>query len=326
MSNLSLRFRAAIAPTDIHTVTWQDGTAQAKAPGKVNLYFAVGEPEANGYHPVASLYAATNLLETVTLTAGSRPGIRQKMTVVKGSPVAQQVAAGTFDPAEVPLDDSNLAYRGAAAVMAAQGLKPEDLALELQIQKAVPVAGGMGGGSADAAAAMKATNRYLYASGLASRELTLTELMTLGAPLGADVPFALLGGIAVGEGIGDRLTSLSLPEDFQPIPLTLIPGEEGLSTPAVFKELDAGRSEGRYPAPNSLEVPERLVKLLTGDPISNQERLAEVAALIRNDLADPAVTLQPGLAGTLAGFEEDPHMVGSFVSGSGPTVVYISLM
>ncbi|MDO4898307.1 MAG: 4-diphosphocytidyl-2C-methyl-D-erythritol kinase [Rothia sp. (in: high G+C Gram-positive bacteria)] len=294
-------------------------TVSATAPGKVNLYFAVGPVKPDGYHDVASLYAAVDIFETVTISETDTPGIAQSMSVVAGSLVDQLMQAGHFDPASVPLNESNLAYRGALAVLTEAGLTAQDVSLQLHIDKAVPVAGGMGGGSADAAAAMKATNAYLVESGRLAQHVPQERLLELAAPLGADVPFALLGGLAVGEGIGDKLTPISLPSGIEPLRLVLSASPIGLSTPAVFKELDAGRQRGTYPEAGELKVPEALIGALTS---TGSHRAQTVARLLRNDLAAPAAALHPDVqqrldtglgAGELAGF----------VSGSGPTVGFI---
>ena len=133
------------------------GPVQAVAPGKVNLCFLVGPLREDGYHSVASLYAAVDQLETVQLELDpQRPAgsVGCELRVVAGSLVAQQEAAGAFDPTLVPLDECNLAVRAAQAVLAEAPDLPSGLML--RIAKAVPVAGGMGGGSADAAAALSA--------------------------------------------------------------------------------------------------------------------------------------------------------------------------
>lgn len=295
-------------------------SVSATAPGKVNLYFAVGPLRQDGYHEVASLYAATDLLERVTIFSVDEPGIAQSMSVVEGSPVAEQVAAGAFDPAVVPLDESNLAYRGAAVVLAEWGLGPADVAVGLHIEKAVPVAGGMGGGSADAAAAMKAMDGYLVQAGLVAGSLGLERMVELAAFLGADVPFALVGGLAVGAGVGDQLTPIEVPEGGEPLGFGFVPAGAGLSTPAVFAELDAGRAVGRYPAADAvLQVPQELVDLLVSvEPL--QKRLPLIVGFLRNDLAAPALGLLPELAETLRKVEAWPGVAASFISGSGPTV------
>ncbi|MFW0110853.1 4-diphosphocytidyl-2C-methyl-D-erythritol kinase [Rothia sp. CCM 9416] len=298
-------------------------SCSATAPGKVNLYFAVGPLRADGYHEVASLYAAVDVLERVTVRSAKAPGITQSLSVTPGSPVAEQVAAGTFDPALVPLDASNLAYRGALAVLQEQGLRLQDISVEVHIEKAVPVAGGMGGGSADAAAAMKAMNAYLVQADLVQDSVPRERLLELAASLGADVPFALLGGLAVGLGLGEKLTPLEVPEGTEQLCFGFCPASAGLSTPAVFRELDAGREAGRYPAPDPvLEVPATLIDALTSQaPLA--ERLPIISSLLRNDLAAPASSLLPELQSTLEGLAHQPGVAASFVSGSGPTVVSI---
>ena len=118
---------------------------QAKAPGKVNLYLAVGKPREDGYHPLATLFSSVNIYETVTARDGQKPGITLSLNIVPDSLVDQQHRAGEFDPAEVPLNEKNLAYRAAVAMAQAHGLTVNDLNLHLHIDKAVPVAGGMAG-------------------------------------------------------------------------------------------------------------------------------------------------------------------------------------
>lgn len=290
------------------------------APGKINLFFAVGDVQENGYHPVASLYSSVSLIEKVTVSVGSSQGISQSVSIAEGSPLAEMEASGAFDIASVPLDEKNLAYRGALAVIDAQGLSVEDVSLHLHIEKAVPVAGGMGGGSADAAAAMAAVNEYLVRTGIVATELSAERLLELAAPLGADVPFALQGGISVGLGVGDQLKPVELPEATQPLHLVMVPASFGLSTPHVFAELDRGRAVGDYLSTDGLEVPEALIEALQAQsaPVA---RVYEIARYIENDLAAPACALAPALKKTLAIQHEG--IISSFVSGSGPTIAFL---
>ena len=298
---------------------------QAKAPGKVNLYLAVGNLREDGYHPLATLFSSVNIYETVTARDAQEQGITLSLNIVPDSLVDQQHRAGEFDPAEVPLNEKNLAYRAAAAMAQAHGLTVNDLNLHLHIAKAVPVAGGMAGGSADAAAALLAVDQYLYEKRLTERTLGLEELLALAAPLGADVPFVVraafpLGGLAVGEGTGTELRIVELPEDMIPLDIVLVAASEGLSTPQVFSELDEGRTAERYAEAGELQVPSGLLHALTQTetPIA---RIHEIGRQLRNDLQGPAVTLAPGLETILT--MDNESIVEAFVSGSGPTVAIL---
>jgi 4-diphosphocytidyl-2-C-methyl-D-erythritol kinase len=281
----------------------------ATAPGKVNLYFAVGPARADGYHEVASLYAAVDLHETVTAELGPRgSGTSITTSLRPGSALAAMAERGRFRLDAVPSDGRNLAVRAAALLLRRHGL-PEDLGLRLEVVKEIPVAGGMAGGSADAAAALRAVGRLLARAGLAPR-LGEAELRELAAELGADVPFALLGGVAVGRGTGTELTPVPLAE---PLAVELLPAEYGLSTPEVFRELDRLRARGAAPAPESPEVPARLLRALAEPGLD----VARLAPLLRNDLQAAAVSLRPELAAALGPREGRATML----SGSGPTVL-----
>ena len=297
----------------------QQLSVSATAPGKINLYFAVGDVQANGYHPVASLYSAVSLQERVTVTATEASGISLSLEIVPGSALAAMEQAGEFDRAGVPLNHNNLAYRAAEAVLEAHSISSPAAGLHLHIEKEVPVAGGMAGGSADAAAALKAVNEFVVKAGWADTELTRAQLMTLGASLGADVPFCVLGGLAVGYGVGEELTPITVPEETRQLPLVMVLNDRGLSTPSVFAELDRARAAGDLPAGGELTVPAELVAELTRGGELDARRIAE---LMRNDLQAPALALAPELRQTLtAGNTED--VAAAFVSGSGPTVAWL---
>jgi len=267
-------------------------SAVATACGKINLFFQVGSLGASGYHEVASVYQAVDLRETVR--AGFAPNWR--VTVV-GDLTEAQLAA-------VPGDESNLVVRAARALADAAGLA-DPAPLHFEIAKRVPVAGGMGGGSADAAAAL------LAAAEAWQLDLTAEQLVALAAKLGADVPFALLGGAAVGTGSGETLRSIAAAA----LDWVLITDDEGLSTPAVYRELDAMRADSGLD-PSDLPTPAVPQALLTA--LANAD-LEAVAAGLSNDLQPAALQLRPELAQRIA-LAETHGALRAMVSGSGPTI------
>lgn len=335
------------------------------APGKVNLFLALGAARPDGYHPLNTVFAQIGLSETVTVTplqslattspqpasaasaqtarAGSVPAAAQPASTAPVSsassapaqsdsvPAAAQPAPlATAVPAQsdsasaaqtggprielaltrpdsnVPLDHTNLAYRAAQAVAqqaAQRGLATPDV--HILLDKAVPVAGGMAGGSADAAATLKACNEFWQVG------LSLEELAHLGAQLGADVPFGLYGGVALGTGRGDLIEPLKAAPG--PYYWTFALQDEGLSTAAVFKHFDA-----TVQAPPAADMPpeQLLAALEAGD-------VAEVSRHIRNDLQATAIDLRPEL-GQLIDLAKKAGALAAMVSGSGPTVAALS--
>lgn len=212
----------------------------------------------------------------------------------------------TRPDSNVPLDHTNLAYRAAQAVAqqaAQRGLATPDV--HILLDKAVPVAGGMAGGSADAAATLKACNEFWQVG------LSLEELAHLGAQLGADVPFGLYGGVALGTGRGDLIEPLKAAPG--PYYWTFALQDEGLSTAAVFKHFDA-----TVQAPPVADMPpeQLLAALEAGD-------VAEVSRHIRNDLQATAIDLRPEL-GQLIDLAKKAGALAAMVSGSGPTVAALS--
>lgn len=266
----------------------------ADAPGKVNLFFSVGPLGEDGFHDVASLYLAVNLRETVTAQIATEYSVK-----VTGSLEDLQLLA-------VPTDESNLVVKVAKQIKAEGGVA-DAIKVAMGIDKHVPVAGGMGGGSADAAAALVAVNELLGAN------LSQQRLHELAAELGSDVPFALAGGAAIGVGRGDQLTQI---ENVAPIHLVLILDNHGLSTPAVYRRLDelrAGRNEN---AAN----PEMNAELLRALQKSNAFDLAE---LMHNDLEEAALSLQPDLKIRITTALQHGAL-RAMVSGSGPTVLALA--
>ena len=326
-------------------VNASDRAVSVSAPGKVNLFLALGAARPDGYHPLNTVFAQIGLSETVTVTplqslATTAPQPASTATVSSASsapaqsdsvPAAAQPApSATAVPAQsdsasaaqtggprielaltrpdsnVPLDHTNLAYRAAQAVAqqaAQRGLATPDV--HILLDKAVPVAGGMAGGSADAAATLKACNEFWQVG------LSLEELAHLGAQLGADVPFGLYGGVALGTGRGDLIEPLKAAPG--PYYWTFALQDEGLSTAAVFKHFDA-----TVQAPPAADMPpeQLLAALEAGD-------VAEVSRHIRNDLQATAIDLRPEL-GQLIDLAEKAGALAAMVSGSGPTVAALS--
>ncbi|UPO77606.1 4-(cytidine 5'-diphospho)-2-C-methyl-D-erythritol kinase [Arthrobacter sp. Helios] len=270
---------------------------RVRAPGKINVSLRVGPLRPDGYHAVASVYLAVSLFEEVTATAAAEPGITVRVDA--GGPLSIPASG-------IPLGPENLVARAAAALAGHAGV--QDPAVDLVITKHVPVAGGMGGGSADAAAALLACNE-LWGTGLSA-----AELASLGSQLGADVPFALTGGAAVGLGTGDQLTPVAAEA---PLHWVLVAADTGLSTPAVYGRLDALRSEAGAVAeePQSAD-PAVLAALAPGNA-------AALASVIHNDLQPAALSLAPALDEVLQRGRDLGALAG-IVSGSGPTLAFLA--
>jgi 4-diphosphocytidyl-2-C-methyl-D-erythritol kinase len=266
------------------------GSVTVRVPGKVNLYLAVGDRRDDGYHELTTVFHAVSLLDEVT---------------VRNADMLSLELAG--EGAEsLPADERNLAWQ-AAEVMAEHVGRAPDVAIT--IEKSIPVAGGMAGGSADAAAVLVAVNS-LWELGVPRR-----DLHTLAARLGSDVPFALHGGTALGTGRGEELATVLARNTFHWV---LAFAEGGLSTPAVFAEADRLREAEDRTVPAQLEDPEPLLAALaSGDP-------ATLAPLLGNDLQPASLSLNPNLRRTLRAGVEAGALAG-IVSGSGPTCAFLCL-
>jgi 4-diphosphocytidyl-2-C-methyl-D-erythritol kinase len=258
-------------------------------PGKVNLYLEVGDRRDDGYHELTTVFHAVSLLDEVT---------------VSNADVLSLELAGE-GVESLPADGRNLAWK-AAEVMAEHVGRAPDVAIS--IEKSIPVAGGMAGGSADAAAVLVAMNT-LWELGVPRR-----DLHALAARLGSDVPFALHGGTALGTGRGEELATVLARNTFHWV---LAFADGGLSTPAVFGEIDRLReAAGDRDEPPRLEDPEPvLAALASGDP-------AELAPLLGNDLQAATLSLDPALRSTLRAGVGAGALAG-IVSGSGPTCAFL---
>lgn len=267
-------------------------TVHVRAPGKINVYLGVGERLDDGYHDVAIAYQAVSLYEDV------------RVAPARGFSVS---VTGSVELSRIPPDDSNVAIRAARLLAQHAGY---DGGVRISIEKHVPVAGGMGGGSADAAATL------LACDALWQTDLPRDQLVELARQLGADVPFAFTGGTAIGTGRGDELSPALAAGTFHWV---LALAGFGLSTPTVYAELDAHRerhaSEIAPADPRPSVDTDVLQALRAGDP-------RMLAAAMHNDLQPAAIHLQPSLADVLELGERNGALAG-IVSGSGPTVAFL---
>ncbi|MFF2555815.1 4-(cytidine 5'-diphospho)-2-C-methyl-D-erythritol kinase [Nocardia sp. NPDC058058] len=256
-----------------------------RAPSKVNLHLGVGDLREDGYHDLTTVFQALSLSDDLEIAPAAA------LTV--------QVTGEGAD--EVPTDRGNLVWQAAVRLAHLGGRAP---LVEFAIAKGIPVAGGMAGGSADAAAALLGLNE-LWELGL-----NRVELSDIAAELGSDVPFALHGQTALGRGRGEELLPVLCRNTFHWV-LALAKG--GLSTPAVFHELDRLRDIGDPPR---LGSPESLLQALaSGDP-------HQLAPLLGNDLQIAALSLKPELRRTLRAGVTAGALAG-IVSGSGPTCAFL---
>ena len=258
------------------------------APAKINLCLGVGPVRPDGFHALATVYQAIGLYDRVTVT--------------DADDVTVTVHADARIPVdEVPLDDTNIAVRAARLLAEHHGL---GRGATITIDKGIPVAGGMAGGSADAAATLLACD-HLWALGT-PRE----ELLEIAAGLGSDVPFALVGGTAIGSGRGEVVTPLMTRGEYWWV---VLESPVGLSTPAVYREFDALHDGGAVGTP---EIPDALMQALRGHDV------AALGASLTNDLQAPALRLRPELEKALdQGRIESAY--GAILSGSGPSCLFL---
>lgn len=261
------------------------------APAKVNLALRVGGPRPDGFHPLDTVFEALDVFDDVEVTAAD------ELTVDITSP-GDAVAI-----ADLPLDGSNLAMRAATALLDRRGLTgPGAPGARISITKRIPVAGGMAGGSADAAGALVALNK-LWDLGFGA-----DELERIAADLGSDVPFALKGSVAHGQGRGELLEAVQVALVHAWVFLTR---SDGLSTPAVFREFDRLNPQAGDPAPTT----DLRAALESGS-------IDDIGAAMVNDLEEPAASLNPELGQMLGQLRADG--LHAILSGSGPTIAVLT--
>ena len=254
-------------------------------PGKVNVYLGVGPREFSGYHELATIFQAVGIYDEVTVSAAD------SLTISGLGQFADQI----------PTDETNLAWKAAELVARACGEEPN---IHIQIDKSIPIAAGMAGGSADAAATLVACDAYWNAG------IPRDQLDAMAATLGSDVPFMLHGGCALGVGRGDVLSPVMIRGSFHWVFATF---DEGLSTAQIYEKTDEMRGLDFEDEP---EVPTELLSALArGDAPA-------LGRLLHNDLQLAATTSRPQLGRVL---EQgiDSGALGAIISGSGPTCAFL---
>ena len=259
-----------------------------RVPAKVNLQLSVGPKEADGYHNLVSVFQAISIFDDIIIKLGE-PGSGLTISV-------------TGDQTHgVPADANNLAAKAVSLIS-----KEYDLTVDahIEIKKSIPVAGGMAGGSADAAGTIIGID-YLY-----SLDMTREEMTEIAAKIGSDVPFMLSGGTAIGTGHGDQLTAALSRGTYHWV---LAVSTVGLSTPAVYAECDRLRGELEIVEPQTNEA--LMQSLLAADAPG-------VGAALVNDLQLAACSLRPAIRLVLD-VGQEYGALGAIVSGSGPTVAFL---
>ncbi|MBI9000006.1 4-(cytidine 5'-diphospho)-2-C-methyl-D-erythritol kinase [Corynebacterium sp. CCM 9185] len=260
---------------------------------KINLALTVGPLRADGFHELDTIFQSLDLHDRITVTPVDGPTGVRRLTV------------GGLGAAEVPTDQSNLAWMAAELILEGIAGAP---AVDIHIEKGIPTAGGMAGGSADAAATLRATAEVLR--GTTGTALSEERLLGYATELGSDVPFTLLGGTRRGTGRGERLEEIPATRTCH---WALAFNRRGLSTPRVFRTLDGLRS-------SSVDAPGDTVELRAA--LFSGAGPGEIAPLLVNDLEAPALRLSPRLAGILD-LGRDTGALAGIVSGSGPTCGFL---
>ena len=259
-----------------------------RAPGKINLHLGVGAPREDGFHPLVTVYQAVGICDDVSVSRSA--GWTLGVTV-----------PDWIDPDDVPVLGDNIVDRAARLLAEHHGIEAK---AEVSIAKSIPIAGGMAGGSADAAAALVALDR------LWGVDTSDEDLLRIAAELGSDVPFALIGGTALGTGRGELVERVP---DEGTWWWVAVMSDEGLSTPAVYRHFDELNPDA---SPEPAGAGDLLAALAAED-------VHDLAMLLRNDLQEAAFDLRPDLA-DLVSFGEREGALRGLVSGSGPTCVFLT--
>jgi len=264
-------------------------TYTVRAPAKINLHLGVGAPREDGFHPLLTVYQAVGVCDDVSMSRSAGWSLRVDVP-------------DWIDPELVPLDGDNIVHRAALLLAAHHGLT--EVHAEASIAKQIPVAGGMAGGSADAAAALVALDR------LWELETSDDDLLQIAGVLGSDVPFALIGGTALGTGRGELVEPVA---DDATWWWVAVCHDVGMSTPAVYRHFDELHPDASPEPPSADDL---LEAIAAGD-------VHALAATLHNDLQQAAFDLRPDLADVIA-FGEAEGALRGIISGSGPTCVFLN--
>ncbi len=271
-----------------------------RVPGKVNLQLSVGPKESDGFHEVVTVFQAIALYDDVTVRFAEKG---ERLALIAGTAIALEITGGTSNG--VPIDTTNLAYRAAQTMIDSYDLEVSaENPLSITLKKEIPVAGGMAGGSADAAGVIVAMDA-LFELGLSR-----TEMERIASTLGSDVPFSISGGVAIGRGRGDQITPVLAQGEYHWV---LALSNQGLSTPAVYNECDRLREGLTVTAPTAND--QLLAALRAGDAKA-------LGVALTNDLQSAACSLRPALRLVLD-VGREYGALGNLVSGSGPTVAFL---
>ena len=262
-------------------------TVRVRASAKINLHLGVGGLRPDGFHELHTVYQAVSLHDELAVTEADGWSVETR-------------TAAYVDPAQVPGTADNIVTRAASLLAARHGREATGAVV---VDKAIPVAGGLAGGSADAAAALVALDR------LWDLRTPRRALLELAGRLGSDVPFAVLGGTVLGTGHGEVVAPVPDPGTWSWV---VVPSREGMSTPAVYRHFDQLHPDAPTTPPSADAL---LAALTTRDPHA-------LAATLHNGLQEPAFDLRPGLR-DLVVLGEACGALRGLVSGSGPTCVFL---
>lgn len=275
-----------------------NATLTLRAPAKINLFLDITGKRPDGYHTITGVMHTVGLYDLVTVTVSPRKEGESAVTLTCTHP-------------DLPTDRKNLGYRAAEAFLSAVGEgESAALAVSVHIEKHIPAAAGMAGGSTDAAAVLKGLNT------LWGDPLDTQALCRVGLTLGADVPFCIVGGAQMTQGVGEILTPVkALP----PCPMVVACGGEGVSTPGAYRALDEmfADFDGRVYAPEQARLTRLLSALETGD----------VTGVAKNayNIFERAVLPRHSVAGRIKEIMSQHQATLTMMSGSGPSVFGIFL-